>query len=41
VQIVGPVCSFALRAIADSDRTIPETDETDNALTVPCTPAGA
>lgn len=41
VQIVGPVCSFALRAIADSDRTIPETDETDNALTVPCTRAGA
>jgi hypothetical protein len=41
VQIVGPVCSFALRAIADSDRAIPETDETDNALTVPCSRAGA
>jgi CARDB protein len=41
VQIVGPVCSFALRAIADPDRSIAETDETDNALTVPCTRAGA
>ena len=41
VQIVGPVCSFALRAIADSDHAIRETDETDNALTVPCTRAGA
>jgi hypothetical protein len=41
VQIVGPVCLFALRAVADSDRAIPETDETDNALTVPCSRAGA
>lgn len=41
VQIVGPACSFALRAVADSDRSIPETDETDNALTVPCSRAGA
>jgi CARDB len=41
VQIVGPACAFAVRAIADSDRSIPESDETDNALTVPCTRAGA
>jgi CARDB protein len=41
VQIVGPACSVALRAIADPDRSIPESDETDNALTVPCTRAGA
>ena len=41
VQIVGPVCSVALRATADPDHSIPESDETDNALTVPCTRAGA
>jgi CARDB len=41
VQIAGPVCSSGLRAIADSDRAIRETDETDNALMVPCTRAGA
>jgi hypothetical protein len=37
VQIEGPRCGFSLRAMADPDRRIAETDETDNALVAPCT----
>jgi hypothetical protein len=37
VQIVGPRCGFGVRAVADPGRTIAETDESDNALAVPCT----
>lgn len=37
VQIEGPRCGFSVRAVADPDRKIAETDEADNALTLPCT----
>lgn len=40
VQIEGPACAFDVRAIADPDRLIRETSESDNALTVPCAQAG-
>lgn len=36
VQIVGPQCAFTVRAVADPGRLIRETDESDNALTLPC-----
>lgn len=36
VQIEGPRCGLSLRAVADPDRKIAETDESDNALTLPC-----
>ena len=36
VQIEGPRCGFSVRAVADPERTIAETDETDNALVAPC-----
>ncbi len=39
VQIAGPQCAFTVRAIADPDRLIPETDTSNNALTVPCAQA--
>jgi hypothetical protein len=41
VQIVGPACAFTVRAVADPKRLIRETDESDNALTVPCAQAGS
>jgi hypothetical protein len=41
VQIPGPACAFTVRAVADPDRLIDESDETDNALTVPCAQATA
>jgi CARDB protein len=40
VQISGPQCAFSVRAIADPDRQIRETSDTDNALTVPCAQTG-
>jgi hypothetical protein len=39
VQIPGPSCAFTVRAVADPDRLIRETDDSDNALTVPCAQA--
>jgi CARDB len=36
VQIQGPACAFTVRAVADPDHVIPETSDSDNALTVPC-----
>ncbi|HEY2600604.1 MAG TPA: CARDB domain-containing protein [Thermoleophilaceae bacterium] len=36
VQIDGPQCGFTVRAAADPDRLIKETDDSDNALTLPC-----
>lgn len=36
VQIDGPACAFTVRAVADPRRRIPETSESDNSLTVPC-----
>jgi CARDB len=39
VQIQGPQCAFTVRAVADPDRLIPETDESNNALTVACAQA--
>lgn len=36
VQIQGPACAFTVRAVADPDRVIPETSDSDNALTAPC-----
>jgi CARDB len=41
VQIPGPACAFTVRAAADPKRRIAETDDTDNALTVPCAQATA
>jgi subtilase family serine protease len=35
-QIVGPQCAFTVRAVADPDKQIRETDESDNAFTLPC-----
>lgn len=40
VQVPGPVCGLMVRGIADPDSLIRETDERDNALTVPCPPTG-
>lgn len=39
VQIQGPQCAFTVRAVADPDRVVPETDDSDNSLTVPCAQA--
>jgi CARDB len=36
VQIQGTACAVTVRAVADPDRVIPETSDSDNALTVPC-----
>jgi CARDB len=36
VQIDGPACAFTVRAVADPQHRIPETNESDNSLTVPC-----
>src|SRR5919198_1565738 len=41
VQIPGPAGTFTLHAIADPTDAIRETDDTDNALSVPCTRATA
>jgi hypothetical protein len=41
VQIPGPACALTVRAIADPYGMVRETDDTDNALSVPCTQAGA
>jgi hypothetical protein len=41
VQITGPACAFTVRAVADPDRLIDETDDSNNALTVPCAQASA
>ena len=41
VQIQGPVCAVTVRAVADPDRVIPETSDSDNSLTVPCTQTGS
>jgi CARDB len=40
VQIQGPQCALSVRAVVDPDRVVPETDDSDNALTVPCAQAG-
>jgi hypothetical protein len=39
VQIQGPQCAFAVRAVVDPGRVVPETDDSDNTLTVPCAQA--
>ena len=39
VQIQGPQCAFTVRAVADPDRVIPETNDSDNALTEACAQA--
>jgi hypothetical protein len=39
VQIVGPQCAFTVRAIANPDRLLSETDTSNDALTVPCAQA--
>jgi hypothetical protein len=39
VQITGPQCAFTVRAIANPDRLIQETDTSNDALTVPCAQA--
>ena len=39
VQIPGPPCALVVRAIADPDGIVRETDDDDNALSVPCTQA--
>jgi hypothetical protein len=41
VQIQGPACAFSVRAVADPDRVIPETSDSDNALTLPCSQVGS
>ena len=41
VQIQGPACALTVRAVADPDRVIPETSDSDNALTVPCAQTGS
>ena len=41
VQIQGPACAFTVRAVADPDRVIPETSDSDNALTAPCSQVGS
>jgi len=41
VQIQGPACVFTVRAVADPDRVVPETSDSDNALTVPCAQAAS
>ncbi len=40
VQLNGPECAFSVRAIADPDRHIRETNDSDNALTLPCAQVG-
>jgi hypothetical protein len=39
VQIAGPQCAFTVRAIANPDRLVPESDTSNDALTVPCAQA--
>jgi len=39
VQIAGPQCAFTVRAIANPDRLVSETDTSNDALTVPCAQA--
>jgi hypothetical protein len=39
VQIQGPQCSLTVGAVADPGRLIPETDESNNALTAACAQA--
>jgi CARDB len=39
VQIQGPECALTVRAVADPERVIQETDDSDNALTVSCAQA--
>jgi hypothetical protein len=39
VRIAGPECAFTVRAIANPDRVFPESDGSNNALTVPCAQA--
>ena len=41
VQIQGPQCALTVRAVADPDRVIPETSDSDNAVTAPCAQAGS
>jgi hypothetical protein len=41
VQIQGPACAFSVRAVADPDRVIPETSDSDNALTLSCSQVGS
>jgi len=41
VQIQGPSCAFSVRAVADPDGVIPETTDSDNALTLPCAQVGS
>jgi CARDB len=41
VQVQGPACAFTVRAVADPDRVIPETSDSDNALTAPCSQVGS
>ena len=41
VQIQGPQCALSVRAVADPDRVVPETNDSDNALTVPCAQSGS
>ena len=41
VQIQGPQCGLTVRAVVDPDRLIPETSDSDNALTVPCSQTGS
>jgi hypothetical protein len=36
VQIQGPQCVLTVRAVVDPDRVVPETDDSDNSLTLPC-----
>ena len=36
VAVEGPRCAFGVRAVADPEHAIPETDESDNALALPC-----
>lgn len=40
VQIQGPQCAVTVRAVVDPDRLVPETNDSDNALTVPCAQSG-
>jgi hypothetical protein len=40
VQIQGPQCALSVRAVVDPDRVVPETNDSNNALTMPCAQAG-
>ena len=41
VHITGPACAMTVRAVADPDGLVRETDESDNALTLPCPPSSS